>query len=70
MMTPIMKQKIDAVLDRVKEPETGLSIAQLGLAVFNNKDYLDRGSGHSFKIKKGGLGAAQCEFFVQKSRGF
>jgi len=30
-MTPIMKQKIDAVLDRVKEPETGLSIAQLGL---------------------------------------
>ena len=30
-MTPIMKQKIDAVLDRVKEPETGLSVAQLGL---------------------------------------
>jgi metal-sulfur cluster biosynthetic enzyme len=26
-----MKQKIDHVLDRVKEPETGLSIAQLGL---------------------------------------
>ena len=26
-----MKQKIDAVLDRVKEPTTGLSIAQLGL---------------------------------------
>lgn len=26
-----MKQKIDAVLDRVKEPETGLTIAQLGL---------------------------------------
>lgn len=26
-----MKQKIDAVLDRVKEPLTGLSIAQLGL---------------------------------------
>jgi metal-sulfur cluster biosynthetic enzyme len=31
MMTPEMKQKIDAVLDRVKEPTTGLSIAQLGL---------------------------------------
>ena len=31
MMTPEMKQKIDAVLDRVKEPVTGLSIAQLGL---------------------------------------
>jgi metal-sulfur cluster biosynthetic enzyme len=31
MMTPKMKQKIDAVLDRVKDPETGLSIAQLGL---------------------------------------
>ncbi len=31
MMKPKMKQKIDAVLDRVKEPETGLSIAQLGL---------------------------------------
>ena len=30
-MTPEMKQKIDAVLDRVKEPETGLSIAQIGL---------------------------------------
>jgi metal-sulfur cluster biosynthetic enzyme len=26
-----MKQKIDAVLDRVKEPVTGLPIAQLGL---------------------------------------
>jgi metal-sulfur cluster biosynthetic enzyme len=26
-----MKQKIDHVLDRVKEPETGLSMAQLGL---------------------------------------
>jgi metal-sulfur cluster biosynthetic enzyme len=26
-----MKQKIDNVLDRVKEPETGLSMAQLGL---------------------------------------
>ena len=26
-----MQQKIDHVLDRVKEPETGLSIAQLGL---------------------------------------
>jgi metal-sulfur cluster biosynthetic enzyme len=31
MMTSEMKQKIDAVLDRVKEPVTGLSIAQLGL---------------------------------------
>jgi metal-sulfur cluster biosynthetic enzyme len=31
MMTPLMKQKIEEVLDRVKEPETGLSIAQLGL---------------------------------------
>jgi metal-sulfur cluster biosynthetic enzyme len=31
IMTPKMKQKIDAVLDRVKDPETGLSIAQLGL---------------------------------------
>jgi metal-sulfur cluster biosynthetic enzyme len=31
MMTPEMKQKIDAVLDRVKEPVTGVSIAQLGL---------------------------------------
>jgi metal-sulfur cluster biosynthetic enzyme len=30
-MTPTMKQKIDSVLDRVKEPESGLSIAQLGL---------------------------------------
>ena len=30
-MDAIMKQKIDHVLDRVKEPETGLSIAQLGL---------------------------------------
>ncbi len=30
-MTPEMKQKIDAVLDRVKEPVTGLSVAQLGL---------------------------------------
>ena len=26
-----MTQKIDAVLNRVKEPESGLSIAQLGL---------------------------------------
>ena len=26
-----MKQKIDGVLGRVKEPESGLSIAQLGL---------------------------------------
>ena len=26
-----MRQKIDNILDRVKEPETGLSIAQLGL---------------------------------------
>ena len=26
-----MKQKIDAVLDRVKEPTTGISVAQLGL---------------------------------------
>ena len=26
-----MTQKIDAVLDRVKEPESGLSISQLGL---------------------------------------
>ena len=31
MMTPEMKQKIDAVLDRVKEPVTGLPVAQLGL---------------------------------------
>ena len=31
MMSLEMKQKIDAVLDRVKEPETGLSIAQIGL---------------------------------------
>ena len=31
MMMPEMKQKIDAVLDHVKEPTTGLSIAQLGL---------------------------------------
>ena len=31
MMTPEMKEKIDAVLDRVKEPSTGRSIAQLGL---------------------------------------
>jgi Iron-sulfur cluster assembly protein len=30
-MTPEMKQKIDAVLDRVKDPETGLSVAQMGL---------------------------------------
>jgi metal-sulfur cluster biosynthetic enzyme len=26
-----MKRKIDSVLDRVKEPESGLSIAQIGL---------------------------------------
>jgi metal-sulfur cluster biosynthetic enzyme len=31
MMTSKMKQKIDAVLDRVKEPVTGLPVAQLGL---------------------------------------
>jgi len=31
MMTLEMKQKIDAVLDRVKEPVTGLPVAQLGL---------------------------------------
>ena len=31
IVTPEMKQKIDGVLDRVKEPVTGLSIAQLGL---------------------------------------
>jgi metal-sulfur cluster biosynthetic enzyme len=31
MMTPEMKQKIDEVLDRVKEPTTELSVAQLGL---------------------------------------
>ena len=30
-MDSAMKKKIDAVLDRVKEPESGLSIAQLGL---------------------------------------
>lgn len=30
-MDAIMKQKIEAALDRVKEPESGLSIAQLGL---------------------------------------
>jgi hypothetical protein len=30
-MNPEMTRKIDAVLDRVKEPESGLSIAQLGL---------------------------------------
>ena len=30
-MTSKMKQKIDAVLDRVKEPVTGLPVAQLGL---------------------------------------
>ena len=26
-----MKQKIDAVLDRVRDPESGLTVAQLGL---------------------------------------
>ena len=26
-----MKKKIDAVLERVKEPESGLSIAELGM---------------------------------------
>jgi len=30
-MDSMMKQKIDHVLERVKEPESGLSIAQLGL---------------------------------------
>ena len=30
-MDLVMKQKIDKVLDRVKEPESGLSIAQIGL---------------------------------------
>jgi metal-sulfur cluster biosynthetic enzyme len=30
-VTPEMKQKIDSVLDRVKEPVTGLPISQLGL---------------------------------------
>lgn len=30
-MDSIMKEKIDRVLDTVKEPETGASIAQLGL---------------------------------------
>ena len=30
-MSSKMKQKIDSVLDRVKEPVTGLSVAQLGL---------------------------------------
>jgi len=30
-MDTSMKQRIDAVLDRVREPESGLSIAQLGL---------------------------------------
>ena len=29
-MDSIMKEKIDRVLDTVKEPETGLSMAQLG----------------------------------------
>ena len=30
-MDQIMKKKIDAVLDGVKEPESGLTVAQLGL---------------------------------------
>jgi hypothetical protein len=30
-MDAAMKEKIDRVLDTVKEPETGLSMAQLGL---------------------------------------
>ena len=29
-MDPAMKEKIDSVLDTVKEPETGLTMAQLG----------------------------------------
>ncbi len=30
-MNSIMKEKIDSVLDRVKDPESDLSVAQLGL---------------------------------------
>jgi len=30
-MTPEMTKKIDAVLERVKDPESGLSISRLGL---------------------------------------
>ena len=30
-MQSAMQQKIDSVLERVKEPESGLSIAQIGL---------------------------------------
>ncbi len=30
-METLIRRKIDAVLDRVKEPESGLSIAQIGL---------------------------------------
>ena len=31
MMDPMMKDKIDSVLDRVTDPESDLSVAQLGL---------------------------------------
>jgi metal-sulfur cluster biosynthetic enzyme len=31
MMKPEMIQKIDAILDRVKDPESDLSVAELGL---------------------------------------
>jgi len=31
IMDPEMTRKIDAILDRVKDPESGLSVARLGL---------------------------------------
>ncbi len=31
MMNPLMREKIDAVLERVRDPESDLSVAQLGL---------------------------------------
>lgn len=62
-MAPIMEQKVNRVLDRVKEPETGLSIAQPGLVerlryVERNstpKIILTRTIAYFSKLKKGTL---------------
>lgn len=62
-MAPIIEQKVNRVLDRVKEPETDLSIAQPGLVerlryVERNstpKIILTRTIAYFSKLKKGTL---------------